>query len=186
MKNVLVIIVLMIFSSQLFAQNETSARQHSDITISKGKEGTKCPEYLDCPTGQIKYFEYNTEFIIDAPEVCGPLGVQSFSIKKGQYEVLRSGANKDAVVTLAVMRWTPLVPKPQQPITYKSFTIDGINPKGKECIGYGNSCWFATNSGNDGNEKRIPIIITPIMENDRCVAIQLQYKGSGSPKNLGF
>ena len=183
MKKIFVILALMAFSAQMFAQENQTERKGWDGTVKGGSiDKQKCPDYIDCPTGQIKYFEYKQDFTIDAPEVCGPLGVQNFSIKKGQYEVVRGSGNKGAVVTLSVMRWTP-VPRPTN--IQKTFKIDGTNPKGKECVGYGNSCWYAANTGNDTNEKKIPIKITPIFENDRCVAIELQYKGV-DPKSPGF
>ena len=184
MKKALIIIALMSCSSQMFAQENQTERKGWDGTV-KGAtiDKQKCPDYLDCTTGQIKYFEYKQDFTIDAPEVCGPLGVQSFSIKKGQYEVVRSSGNKGAVVTLSVMRWTPILPRPRD--YSKTFTIDGTNPKGQSCSGIGNSCWYAANTGNDAKEKKIPIKITPIFENDRCVAIELQYRGK-DPADPGF
>lgn len=170
----------MIGASPLFAQENQNERKGWDGVIKGGISSTsKCPDYLDCSTGQIKYFEYKQDFTIDATEVCGPLGVKSCVILKGRYEVDRSSKN-GAVVTLACKKIT-FPPN-------KAFKIDSTNPKGKDCEGFGNSCWYVNSAEN--KEEKFPIVITPIFEKEVLVAIQLQYpssgKGSGSPKNAGF
>ena len=174
MKKTLIIIALIIVSSQLFAQTERKA--------SEGKKHIeKCPDYLDCNTGEIQYFEYRKDMVVDAPEVCGPLGVKACVILKGRCDVDRSSKN-GATVTLAC--------KPFQcPIT-KPFAVQGTNPKGESCKGFGNSCWYI--SGPQGNnEPTFKLIITPIFDNGACVALKLTYPPGKSgktvdPKSPGF
>ena len=174
MKKVFVILALMIFSAQVFAQHREVDGKGRPATIDK----QNCPDYLDCATGEIKYFEYKQDFTIDAPEVCGPLGVTAYVIQKGRYEVTRTSSNGGGKVVLTLKNRGKVTVTGNN----KSFTIFGSSVKNDNCGDAGNSCFHSIATGN---EKKIPIIITPIFENDRCVAIELQYKGV-DPKSYGF
>jgi hypothetical protein len=174
MKKTLLLLALTLGSCQLFAQKTQSG------DIKKGWNG-KCPEYMDCTTGEIQYFEYKSEMVIDAAEVCGPLGVKACIISKGRYDVDRSSKN-GTTVTLAC--------KPFDCKQTKPFAVEGTNPKGQNCNGLGNSCWYLTGpKGN--NEQSYKLIITPIFDNGACVALKLTYppgksgKG-GDPAQAGF
>jgi hypothetical protein len=169
MKKLLVILALVIASSQLFAQKTQSE------DIRKGWNG-KCPEYLNCETGEIQYFEYKKDMVIDAPEVCEPLGIKSLVLQKGRYEVNRT-SKSGATVTILCGKITfpPNHPRPN-PNPYK---IESTNPKGQDCKGYGNSCWYST-SLLDEKDQTMKLIITPIIENDACVALKITWPNAGS------
>lgn len=199
MKKLFVVTLMMILSSQLFAQEEkqqvnkskSNVKNNFEVdsgikiggaaempnSLKKGWDG-KCPDYLDCTTGQIKYFEYKQDFTIDAPEVCGPLGITACVIQKGRYEVTRTSPNDGGKVVLTLKNKGKIVMSGNN----KSFTIFGSSVKNDNCGDAGSSCFHSIASGN---EKKVPITITPIFENDRCVAIELQYKGT-DPRSPGF
>lgn len=152
----------------------------------KGWNG-KCPDYLDCNTGEIQYFEYKKDMVVDAPEVCGPLGAKTITIAKGRYEVNRTSKN-GATITVQVARWTPIIPKPRDPV--QSFKIVANSPRDISCSGPGNSC-FMGGSPTATNEKPINIIIVPVFENEACVALKITFppnkSGRGTdPIQAGF
>ena len=157
-----------------------AAPTNGNTDENKGWNG-KCPEYLDCHTGEIQYFEYKKDMVVDAPEVCGPLGVKACVILKGRCDVDRSSKN-GATVTLAC--------KPFQcPIT-KPYKIIGTSPKDPTCKASGNSCFQSASSLNE-KDALISILVTPIIENGTCVALKLTYptnkSGRGKdPADPGF
>jgi hypothetical protein len=167
MKKAQIIIALMMFSSQIFAQKGTydsGSKGRPDIAK------PNCPDYLDCNTGEIQYFEYKKDFTIDAPEVCGPWGVKAIIIQKGKYIVDRSSGNRTSMnVTVGKIVFPP---------NAKAITVESTNPKGPDCKSYGNACFFSTNLFDD-NDNTLKLIITPIMENDACVALKIEWPQNG-------
>ena len=174
MKKVIVMLALMFFSSSIFAQNEAAERQHSDITISKHSDKQKCPDYLDCTTGEIKYFEYKQDFTIDSPEVCGPLGISACVLQKGVYEVDRTSKNGATIVMSC---------KPFQCPQPKSFRIAGRTLKDKACISDGNACW-ANDAATTANSPKNQITVTAVLENGSCVALRLTYPPNNSGRGV--
>jgi hypothetical protein len=193
MKKIHILIALILFSTQLFSQNSQGEKK---IEFENGKaekfdhkwpKNKNCPDYLDCATGEIQYFEYKKDMMLDAANVCESLGVKSITLAKGKYEVDRT-SKKGASVTIAVARWTPVLPKPN-PVNF--ITIDGTNPKGESCKGYGNSCWWVA-TPQDTNDQLMKLIITPIFNNEVCVALKIVFppnskSGRGTdPIQAGF
>lgn len=176
MKKVFVLFVVMALTSQLFAQAgkriefengkkiefENAKKIEFEVGISTPtKFDHKWPPYrsyqvMDSKTGELRAFEYRSDYVIDAPEVCGPLGVKSLIIPKGQYQLVRPSANEGGLVTFAVSRWTPVIPKPQN----LAKTISVAEPT--------------------------PFTVTPIFENGTCKALRVQFLRNGAPPKQGF
>lgn len=159
MKNVLVIIVLMICSSQLFAQ-ETEKRMHKPY--------------------KMKAFVYKTDYLLDDAEVCKYLKTESIVIAKGNYNFDYSD-NELGDITLKLAK----------PISSKGISIEGKMLSGIRCDNTckeeGTYCFTCKTTSTSKATDILPTyLLKPIIENGSCIAIQLQYKGSGSPKNLGF
>jgi hypothetical protein len=173
MKKLLIIALQLIVSTHAFGQSNIKLGGMNEMpnALIQGN----CPEYLNCETGEIQYFEYKKDMVVDAPEVCEPLGVKSLVLQKGRYEVNRTSKSGATVTILCKITFPPNRPRPN-PNSYK---IESTNPKGQDCKGYGNSCWYST-SLLDDKDQTMKLIITPIMENDACVALKITWPNAGS------
>jgi hypothetical protein len=186
MRKVFFVVAIMVFTAQIFAQTAKKIEFENGVTAAskfdfKWPANKPCPEWLDPKTGQIKYFEYTSDFVIDAPEICKPLGLESFTIQKGRYPVLRTSENSGGLITLTVAKSVPIAYKPQK--IANSVSVEGTNPKGQDCKGLGNSCWYAS---ANSRENTMPITITPVFENGVCKTIKVQCTKGTDPRNPGF
>lgn len=158
---------------------------HDSILCCEEKRNNPKMHYIVPQTGAIRYFEYDTDFAIDNPEFCKYLGVKQVVIAKGIYRVERSTPEAGGKITLTLAE-----PVSAEKIRGRSsFTFRGTNPKGKDCKGIGNACFWATEPIAPGDT--CILSVTPIINDGKCVAIKLQYpdpngRGVGSPKSAGF
>jgi hypothetical protein len=140
-------------------------------------------KWLDFETGQIKYFEYSQDTPLDNTEILKKMGVEVCVILKGKYSVDRSGEG-GGKITLRIqpIKWINRPPIPTQALTF-----DGTNPKGQDCKGFGNSCWFITKGSGGGNAQqyKLPFFITPIVTQEVCKTIEVNWRGD-NPKAAGF
>lgn len=158
---------------------------HDSIICCEEKSNNPKMHIMDPKTGAIRYFEYDTDFAIDNPDICKYLGVKQVAIAKGIYRVERSTPEAGGRITLRLAE--PISAEKirgQAPLTFR-----GTNPKGKDCKGIGNTCFWATEPSAPGDA--CTLLITPVVKDGKCVAVELQYpnsngKGTGSPKAAGF
>lgn len=130
--------------------------------------------------GQISYFEYTEDFVIDAPEICTDLGVKRLVIQKGIYKVERKNPEEGGRIVLALKE--PLSAERIKNNEARKF--EGTNPKGMNCSLGGNSCFYV--SGENSKADIQLFTLRPIIEKGLCTKVEVQYKGAGSPKNQGF
>lgn len=131
--------------------------------------------------GEYRYFTYTSDFTISAVEICKPLGVKQLTIKEGIYNIDRTNPKLGGKLILDLKEEIPaksIINK--EPIALKSY-----NPKGQDCKGIGNACFFVTSPLNNRDMLQ-DFTLTPILENGVCKKIEVQYKGAGSPKAQGF
>lgn len=135
-------------------------------------------------TGQITYFEYTEDFVIDAPEICTDLGVKRLVIQKGKYTVERKTTEEGGKIVLTLKE--PIAVEKIQNTASRKF--EGTNPKGLNCNGPGNACFYVSGEKNRADIQ--PFSLTPVIEKGQCVKIEVQYqpsgRGTGSPKAQGF
>jgi hypothetical protein len=176
-------------TSTVTTKSQLSASCPTGYTMVQGKcipDVIVNAPWLDLKTGQIKFFEYKEDMVVDNPAICKYLGVKEFVIKKGKYEIDRSNVNEGASCRLPVVV-TVKLPTGKPPVLMQIF--EGTNPKGMDCKTYGNSCFWATESNN---MEKVQYSIIPIIKNGEIVGIQLVYppdangKGNGPPKAAGF
>lgn len=159
MKKIFVIIALMIVSLQLFAQ-EAEKKMH------------KPPK--------MKTFVYKNDYLLDDAEVCKYLNTESIVIAKGVYNFNYSQNELgDIVLKLA------------KPISSKGINVEGKMLSGIRCDNTckeeGTYCFTCKTTSTSKATDILPsYLLKPVIENGNCIAIQIQYKGSGSPKNQGF
>jgi hypothetical protein len=140
-------------------------------------------KWLDFETGQIKYFEYNQDTPIDNPEILKKMGVEACVILKGKYPVDRSGDGGKLTLRIQPIKWINRPPIPTQALVF-----EGTNPKGQDCKGFGNSCWFITKGSGGGNAQqyKLPFFITPIVTQEVCRTIEVKWTRGGDPAQAGF
>lgn len=135
--------------------------------------------------GTLKYFEYKEDYVITDSKVCEAFGVKELVIAAGIYKVEYPDPSKGGVVQFKLK--TPI---PAKQIKIKgTFTVEGTNPKGYNCEGPGNSCFFYrdTSSGKKKSPRDSCIFtIAPLMPDSTCLVIEVSFKGTGSPKAAGF
>jgi hypothetical protein len=135
-------------------------------------------------TGQITYFEYTEDFVIDAPEICTDLGVKRLIIQKGKYTVERKTTEEGGKIVLTLKE--PIAVEKIKNTASRKF--EGTNPKGLNCNGPGNACFYV--SGEKNKTTAQPFTLTPVIEKGQCTNVVVQYqrseRGSGPPKNQGF
>ena len=184
MKKIFVVIALMIFSSQAFAQEETQKRKElpkemSTETIENIKKGwngkmptlENCPDWLDCKTGQVKYYDIPANYIIDNPNWCEPFGVKIMLIKKGIYEIDWKVQRNGGVVIL-------MLESPQDAPKLKAATVAGTRPISLSCHFYGHRCASASVATSEADN--LNLSLSPVIENGKWVALKLMYN-NGNP-----
>ena len=152
-----------------------------------GKDAAACTKICDflgggsaTTKGPIKFFNYEKDFVIDAPEICTDLGLKSITIKKGIYEVSRINANVGGKIELQLK--TPILGQNIKNKLARHF--DGINPKGLNCEGPGNPCFYK--SGNASAAKVQGFTLTPIIINGVCLTLVIQYDKGSDPAQADF
>ncbi len=197
------IVVAFFLGGMLFGNAQVNARKGWDGVV-KGKatkQEISCPDgstmtngkcvpnellkakWLDLETGQIKYFEYTQDTPIDNPAICKALGVETCVILKGRYMVDRSDdSGGKMTLRIAPIKWINRPPIPES----RAFAFEGTNPKGQNCSGFGNSCFYAVPTQEDAKAgMKLPYFITPIITQEVCRSIEVQWKGV-DPRNPGF
>ena len=165
----------MIFSLQLFAQEDAKTQK------TKTKSNVKNDREMKSENGGIDAFVYENNFVIDTPEICKYLGVESLTILKGKYEVDRSDESQGGKITLR-LKPIKLINRPDVP---KEQVFRGRPPAGETCKGAGTACFFNPD-GSPTKEQAQIFTLNPIIENGLMTKLEVQYKGSGSPRNQGF
>ncbi len=165
-----------------FDISEASFNQH----VAECRKDTNNPKmHYTKPDGTLKYFEYKEDYVVTDRKVCEALGVKELIIAAGVYKVEYPDPSKGGVVQFKLK--TPI---PAKQIKIKgTFTVEGTNPKGYNCEGPGNSCFFYSDTSS--GEKKSPrdsciFTIAPLMPDSTCLVIEVSFKGTGSPKAEGF
>jgi hypothetical protein len=152
-----------------------SEAQNTD-DIRKGWNGKmptedNCPDWLDCNTGRLKFFDIAANHIIDNPEWCQLMGVKTMPIRKGIYEVdWKSQKNAGSVVFM--------LDKPKDPPATKGGTVKGSRPISLSCKFYGHRCASAVTAPNETDQ--LTLLLSPVLENGQWVGIKLTYN-NGNP-----
>lgn len=175
MKRILLIITLMIFSSQVFAQKDAKTQKV------KTKSNNANEREVKSENGIIDAFVYENNFLIDAPEICKNFGIESLTILKGKYEVDRSDESQGGKITLN-LKPIKLINRPK---VLKDQAFRSRPPAGETCKGPGSACFFNPD-GSPTKEQIHVFTLNPIIENGLMTKIEVQYKSTGSPKNAGF
>lgn len=153
---------------------------HEDYCDNNGKI-VKQEEYYDLKTGSINYFRYNQDFTIDNEELTSVLGVNSFTIKKGLYNVDRKNSKQGGTIVLDLLN--PIIVNKKIIIDGKRF--EGTSPKNSNCDGPGNTCFYYKGS-NDKKDLQ-PFTMTPIIDGEFITKIKIQYERGKNPGNApGF
>lgn len=176
MKKLFLIPLMIILSSQLFAQEDAKTQKI------KTKSNVKNDRIANPDNGMIDAFVYDVDFAFDAPDICKYLGVESLTILKGKYEVDRSNEGKGGKITLK-LKPIKLINRPEVP---KEQVFRGKTPSGQTCKGEGTSCFYLPDGSPTKDKDTQVFTVTPITENGIMIKMEVQYKGSGSPKNQGF
>lgn len=137
------------------------------------------------PDGTLKYFEYTSDYVITDKKLCEAFGVKELVIAPGVYHIEYSDQSHGGVVRLRLKS-----PIPAKQIRIKEpITIEGTNPKGKDCKGAGNSCFFYSDTMQ--SIRKLPkdsciFTVAPLMPDTTCLVIEVSFRGTGSPKSAGF
>lgn len=176
MKKLLLITLMMILSSQLFAQ------ENAKVQRVKTKSNQTNDNEIKPENGMINAFIYDADFAFDAPDICKYLGIESLTILKGKYEVDRSDEGKGGKITLKIkpIKLTNRLEVPKEQV------FRGKAPSGQTCKGEGTSCFYLPDGSPTKDKDAQVFTVTPITENGVMTKMEVQYKGSGSPKNQGF
>lgn len=143
--------------------------------------GTIYGDYYDHMSGAFNYFTYAEDFTIENEELTSVLGVNSFTIKKGLYNVDRKNSKQGGTIVLDLLN--PIIVNKKMIIDGKRF--EGSSPKNSNCDGPGNTCFYYKGS-NDKKDLQ-PFTMTPIIDGEFITKIKIQYERSKNPGNApGF
>lgn len=179
MKKVFVIFSLMIFSSQLFAQenNKQITRCPNGYYLHDGECVPKA-KIVDNKGKKLQAMSYVTDFVMDDAEIVKHFGGEQIIIKKGEYKIDYS-ENKLGNVTLTLAKPLKVLDNKFTERIFQGFRCDG------SCKEEGPTCFTCKTSSNM-NAKPPTFILLPIIEGEKIVKLEIQWKGAGSPKSAGF
>lgn len=135
-------------------------------------------DYYDHMSGSIAYYAYDENFPIDNPELTKILGVRTFTIRRGIYAVEPIEGGRSIVLPLL----KPV--RVNKAMQKEGKWFKGTSPKGHDCKTPGNTCFYTTENKDKATLQEF--LLKPVIEKGFCTKIEIQYKGSGSPKNQGF
>lgn len=162
-------LTLIVFAQLITANAQSSSSPAKGEEAQPSKNSLDLNSVVDLKNGErLKMILQNSK-VIDDPEICKALGVQNFSIAKGNYDLERNTGSKGGVSTLTLAK----------PIDAKGISKISINTGcyffGEDCVSSG----FSPCLRNPGDGK-YNAVLTPIIENGKCTKIEISFPAAKS------
>jgi hypothetical protein len=162
-------LTLIVFAQLLIANAQSSTSPAKAEATQPSKNTLALSSVVDSKTGERLKMVLQNHKIIDDPEICKALGVQNFTITKGNYDLSRNSKSQGGVSTLMLAK----------PIDAKGISKISLNTG---CYFLGENCQDSGLSPclrNPGDGK-YNAVLTPIIENGKCTKIEISFLAAKS------
>jgi hypothetical protein len=162
-------LTLIVFAQLFNANAQSSSSPIKGEAAPPAKNSLVLNSIIDSKTGERLKMVLQNNKIIDDPEICKALGVQNFTIAKGNYDLERNSKSKGGVSTLTLAK--------------------AIDTKGISKISINTGCWFFGENCQDSGlspclrspeDGKYNAVLTPIIENGKCTKIEISFSAAKS------
>ncbi len=158
------LLTMIVFVQLLNANAQSSSSPIKGESAQPAKKSLVLNSIIDPKSGERLKMILQNNKVIDDPEICKALGVQNFSIARGNYDLERNSKSQGGVSTL-------ILAKP-------------IDAKGISKISFNTGCYFLGENCQDSGlspclrnpgDGKYNAVLTPIIENGKCTKIEISF-----------